>query len=60
MDTNNYEGFKEAYLEPFRRYYSQCTNNKQRKKIKKSLFNTNKLSKQEKKEFWEEVLKRDV
>lgn len=51
MDTNNYEGFKEAYLEPFRRYYSQCTNDKQRKEIKKSLFNTNKLSKQQKRCF---------
>lgn len=58
--SENFEKFKERYLKRFRKYYRECTNNAQRKELKKNITDNNNLSATEKKIFWEEVTKKDV
>lgn len=56
MENGHFKNFKEQYLKRFRKYYKECCNNKQRRELKKSIFDNGNLSGKQKKSFWEEVI----
>lgn len=56
MNKENFEKFKETYLKRFRKYYRDCTNNTQRKRLKQTVLDNISLNEKQKKQFWEEVV----
>ena len=56
MDKENFEKFKEMYLKRFRKYYRDCANTAQRKRLKQTVLDNVSLSEKQKNQFWEEVV----
>jgi hypothetical protein len=59
VENGRFKDFKEKYLERFRKYYNECYNAKQRRELKKSVFDNGNLSGTQKKKFWEEVIENE-
>ena len=57
MGNKEYAEFEEYYLGRFKKYYKECTNYKQRKELKRSIYDNNNLTKSQKEKFWEKVTK---
>lgn len=57
MDKQEYNKFEEMYLGRFKKYFKECTNNSQKKELKRSVYDNTNLNTRQKDKFWEKVTK---